>query len=71
VTKYYKSVVYVGGDSVKSDQTLILSQFNNINGIDFDCKIIFRADIDNNVIKLKLSETNNISCMITTVKYFT
>ena len=23
VTKYYKSAVYVGGDSVKSDQTLI------------------------------------------------
>ncbi len=25
VTKYYKSVVYVGGDSVKSDQTCIYS----------------------------------------------
>ena len=25
VTKYYKSVVYVGGDSVKSDQTYITS----------------------------------------------
>ena len=24
VTKYYKSVVYVGGDSVKSDQTFII-----------------------------------------------
>ncbi len=23
VTKYYKSVVYVGGDSIKSDQTFI------------------------------------------------
>ncbi len=25
VTKYYKSVVYVGGDSVKSDQTYIIT----------------------------------------------
>jgi hypothetical protein len=27
VTKYYKSAVYVGGDSVKSDQTWILILF--------------------------------------------
>jgi hypothetical protein len=27
VTKYYKSAVYVGGDSVKSDQTYISGPF--------------------------------------------
>jgi hypothetical protein len=27
VTKYYKSAVYVGGDSVKSDQTFISIDF--------------------------------------------
>ena len=29
VTKYYKSVVYVGGDSVKSDQTFICRNSRN------------------------------------------
>jgi hypothetical protein len=38
VTKYYKSAVYVGGDSVKSDQTCIDDipiAYENYRGIDF------------------------------------
>ncbi len=31
VTKYYKSSVYVGGDSVKSDQTLMTDQVCKLN----------------------------------------
>jgi hypothetical protein len=38
VTKYYKSAVYVGGDSVKSDQTFILAGNNAEHNYNFDAK---------------------------------
>jgi hypothetical protein len=69
VTKYYKSAVYVGGDSVKSDQTYIPNFFFILNylSVILSCIHIFKVRKWHAVIKIILFCAVFTECILTNI----
>ncbi len=58
MTKYYKSVVYVGGDSVKSDQTYIVLGSDTSTTV----KLKHVRMFDSNMFDSNMFDSNMFEC---------